>query len=87
MADSGRPRPASWVTAEDAEPPPERPRLSGRSGRYAVTDRRGDDPGEVPESGRCAAIYRRRFNSVTMQEYPLKQQAVPDPRTQRRAPR
>ena len=31
-------------------------RLSGRSGRIAVTDRRIDDPEEVPQSGRCVAI-------------------------------
>ena len=36
-------------------------RLSGRKGRNAVTDRRSNDSEEVPESGRCAAISRRRF--------------------------
>jgi hypothetical protein len=49
------------------------------NGRYAVTDRRSDDPEEVLESGRSPTTTRRRFHPVALQTFPLGQQAVPDP--------
>lgn len=61
------------------EPPPDGPRPSARSGRIADTDHRSEDPEEVPRSGRCEAISRRRFHPVEIQEFPLRQQVVPDP--------
>jgi hypothetical protein len=54
---------------------------TGGSTRIAVTDRQSDDPEEVPQSGRCAAISRRRFHPVALQKFTLGQQAVPDPWT------
>ena len=73
------------VTAERVFLPPLTRTAGGGFGRYAVSGHSSNDPEEVPQSGRCAAISRRRFHPVAIRELPLRQQAVPDPWMQRPA--
>jgi hypothetical protein len=73
---TGRSRPIAAIEAH---------RLSVRKGRFAVTDRRSDDPEEVTQSGRCEAISRRRFHPLGLQKFPVGNRPFATPWTQRRA--